>query len=211
MPNITGPALTFPTRSFPSQQAGSPVGVAGELTFSELLGKYSTLVKAQKVFYTSAIITAPVIFSTGGQLGPMLWNKPGSQLDGHILGVACSEPSTATTVPGALGIALTAQATQPTSPTTITGVNCYGGGSASQMAGVFSTATVLVVAPVPLFLPLIGVAGAAITVGNTITAGFVDLGGLIVVAPGTCGYVCASATLSSGVMTIGLLWAELPA
>ena len=36
----------------------------GELSMSELLGKYATLTKAGKVFYTSVIITAPVIFST---------------------------------------------------------------------------------------------------------------------------------------------------
>ena len=104
MPNITGPSLSFPSRSFPGQQAGAPSGVAGELLLSELLGKYSTLVKSGKVFYTSASVTAPVIFSTAAQLGPMLWNKPGSGIDAHIIGVAVGEPSTATTVAGSIGL-----------------------------------------------------------------------------------------------------------
>ena len=209
MPNVTGSALSFPTRSFPGAQAGVPTGVVGELTISELLGRYSTLVKAGKVFYTSASITAPVIFSTAAQLGPMLWNKPSSGLDAHIIGVACAEPSTATTVGGAIGLVTNVQPSAPTTATAITAVNAYSGAGTSGMAGVFSTATVLVTNPAPIFLPLIGVAGAAITVGNTVTTTWADVGGLIVVAPGSVGYVCASTTLTTGVMVIGLVWAEL--
>ncbi len=209
MPGISGPALGFPTRSFPAM-SGAPGGVVGELAISELLGRYSTLAKSQKLFYTSAIITAPVIFSTAGQLGPMLWNKPGSGVDAHILAVTCSEPSTATAVPGAIGFATNVQPSAPTTATSIVAVNGYASGSASQMAGVFSTATVLVTNPVPIFLPLIGVAGAAITVGNSVTTSWADVGGLSIVAPGTVGYVCASATLTAAVLTIGLVWCELP-
>jgi hypothetical protein len=210
MPNITGPSLSFPTKSFPSNQAGAPAGLVGELTLSELLGKYSTLVKAQKVFYTSAQITAPVIFSTAAQKGPMLWNKPGAAIDAHILGIAVGEPGTATTVAGSIGLSTNVQPSAPTTATSITAVNAYASGSTSQLAGVFSTATVLVTNPVPIYLPLIGVAGAAITVGNTVTATWADVGGLIVVAPGTVGYVCSDATLTTGVFQIGIVWSELP-
>lgn len=209
MPNITGPSLSFPSRSFPGQQAGAPSGVAGELLLSELLGKYSTLVKSGKVFYTSASVTAPVIFSTAAQLGPMLWNKPGSGIDAHIIGVAVGEPSTATTVAGSIGLSTNVQPSAPTTATAITAVNAYSSGGASQMAGVFSTATVLVTNPVPIYLPLIGVAGAAITVGNTVTTSFLDIGGLVVVGPGSVGYVCAGGTLTTGVFQLGLVWAEL--
>src|SRR6266850_173447 len=152
MPNITAPALTFPSRSFPTQQAGAPTGLVGELIFSELLGKYSSLVKAGKVFYTSASITAPVIFSTAAQLGPMLWNKQASGVDAHILGVATGCPSTATTVASSLGLATNVQPATPTTATAITAVNAYSSGGTSQMAGIFSTATVLVTNPVPIFL-----------------------------------------------------------
>ena len=140
----------------------------------------------------------------------MLWNKGGSGLDAHILALTCSEPSTATAVPGAIGFAMVPQATGPTSPTAIVSVNAYAGGGASQMAGVYSAGTVLVTSPVPIFLPLIGVAGAAVTVGNSITTSWCDVGGALIVAPGTVGYVCASATLTAAVMTIGILWTELP-
>lgn len=209
MPNISGPAFSLPLRAFPAGQAGVPVGVVGELTFSEVLAKYATLVKLQKVFYTSAIITAPVIFSTAAQLGPMLWNRPASGLDAHILAIGVGQPTTASTVAGALGWASNVQATAPTSPTAITAVNAYAGGGPSTMGGVFSTATVIVL-PTPIFLPLTGVNTGAVTTQG-VSSSFIDVGGALIVGPGNVGYACASATLSSGVFTIGLLWAELPA
>jgi hypothetical protein len=208
MPNITAPALSFPTRSFPGAQAGAPSGISGELLVSELAGRYSTLVKSQKVFWTSAIITAPVIFSTAGQLGPMIWNRPGSGVDAHILYVSIGSPTTATSVAGAIGLSSNAQATVPTTATSITAWNAYTGGAASQMGGVFSTATVIV-APTPIFLPLLGVNTGAVTTG-AISQSIAEVGGAVVVAPGGIGYVCTSATLTSGVFTIGMMWAELP-
>lgn len=208
MPNLQGPPLGFPTRSFPGAQAGVPTGVVGELTISEVLGKYATLVKSQKVYYTSAIITAPVIFSTAAQLGPMLWNKPGSGLDAHILAIGVGNPTTASTQAGALGYASANQATAPTTPTAITAVNAYAGGGPSQMGAVNSAGTVVVL-PAPIFLPLIGVNTGAITT-QALTSSYVDVGGALIIGPGNVGYICASATLTAGVFTIGIVWAELP-
>jgi hypothetical protein len=206
--NITGPGLQFPIRSFPAAQAGEPTGINAELLMSQLASKYSTLVKSQKVFFTSASITAPVIFSTAAQLGPMVWNRPGSGVDAHILAVSVGAPGTASTVPGAIGLATNAQATVPTTATSITAWNSYTGGAQSQMGGVFSTATVIV-APTPIFWPLIGVNTGGITTGM-ISNSWVEVGGAVVVAPGGIGYVCGSATLSTTVVHIGMLWAELP-
>ncbi len=209
MPNITGPSLSFPGKSFPVNQAGAPAGINGEMLWSELVGKYSTLVKSQKVFYTSAIITAPVIFSTATQLGPMLWNKPGSQVDAHILAVGVSSPTTATTVAGAISYASNVQATVPTTATALTVMNAYSGGGPSAMGGVFSTATILV-APTNVPFPLIACNTGAITTG-VLTSNYFDVGGMFVVGPGNVGYICGNATLTAGVFTIGLLWCELPA
>lgn len=208
MPNITAPTLTFPTRSFPAQQAGAPSGVIGDMLFTEVMGKYATLAKSQKLFYTSAIITAPVIFSTAAQLGPMLWNRPASGVDAHLLAIGISAPTTATTVAGSLGWASSPQSTAPTSPTPITAVNCYAGGGASAMGAVNSTATVIVL-PVPIILPLVAVNTGAVSI-NTLGTNWLDIGGGLIVPPGTVGYVCASATLTAGVFTIGIVWAELP-
>lgn len=207
--NLTGPGLSFPARAQAGNLVGTPTGFVGEQLVSELLGKYASLVKSGKVFYTSAIITAPVLFSTAAQLGPMLWNKPGSGLDAHILAIGVGQPTVASTVAGALGWASGVQPTAPTTPTAILTNNAYAGGGASQMAAVNSGGTVIVL-PAPLFLPLTGVNTGAITT-QAVSSSFVDVGGGLIVGPGNVGYVCASATLTSGVFTIGLLWAELPA
>ena len=210
MANLTGPAFTMPTRSFPVNQAGAGFGIGGELVVSELTGKYSHLVKQQKVFFTSAIITAPVIFSTAAQLGPMIWNKGGSAVDAHILAVCVGAPTTATSVQGAFGLSSNQQPAAPTTATAITAWNAYSGGVGTQMGAVNSTATVVIV-PTPIFLPLTWANSAAVTVASVGGSGFVDVGGLMIIPPGNVGYVTVSATLTSGVYTLGLVWAELPA
>ncbi len=209
MPNITGPALTFPSKALGAQQAGAPTGVMGDLLLTELMGRYATLAKAQKLFCASIAITAPVIYSTAIQAGPMIWNRPGSGLDAHILAILLSQPSTAYTVAGSLGWASNVQATAPTSPTALVPMNCYAGGGASGMGAINSVGTVFVL-PVPTFLPLIAVNTGAISVTAVGTTWF-DVGGSLIVSPGTVGYVCSSATLSTGVAFISLIWAEGPA
>lgn len=209
MPPLIGPPLALPSKALPGAVTGVPTGVVGELNVSEILGKYATLVKMGKVFYTSAIITAPVIFSTAAQLGPMLWNRASSGLDAHVLGVSVSSPTTASTVAGAVSYASQVQPTAPSTATAIVSVNAYAGGGPSGMGGVFSTATILV-APTNVPFPLVAVNTGAITTAS-LSSCFVDVGGAFIVAPGNVGYICGNATLSSGVFTIGLLWAELPA
>jgi hypothetical protein len=208
MPNLTGPLFSLPTKSNPGSQSGMPAGMMGELAISEVLGKYATLTKLGKVFYTSAIITAPVIFSTAAQLGPMLWNRPGSGVDAHLLAVGVSSPTTASTVAGAISWANNTQATVPTTATALTVMNAYSGGGVSAMGGVFSTATILV-APTNVPFPLVAVNTGAITTG-VLTSCFIDVGGVFQVAPGNIGYICGNATLTAGVFTIGILWSELP-
>jgi hypothetical protein len=210
MPNLTGPSLSFPTHAFPANQQGAPSGVVGELTMSEVLARYSTLCKAQKVFYTSAIITAPVIFSTAIQLGPMIWNKPGSGLDAHILAVSMGQPTTASSVDGAVAYASAVQPTAPASPTAITAVNAYAGAGPSQMAAINSGGTVIVL-PAPICLPLISICGPTVTTAVATTASWVDVAGSLIIGPGNVGYICGTATLTALVATIGLMWAELPA
>jgi hypothetical protein len=209
MPNITAPTLTFPSRSFPAQQAGVPAGVAGELLFSEVMPRYSTLVKAQKVFYASAIITAPASFVTAAQKGPMLWNRAGSGLDAYLLAVSVSSPTTANTGGGALGWVSNVQPDAPTSPTAIVSWNAYAGGGPSQMGGVFSTATIGIL-PTPIFFPLTGVNTGAVSI-NAVDHNWTDVGGALVVGPGNVGSICGSAVMTSLVTTIALMWAELPA
>ena len=208
--NITAPALTFPARAFPAQQAGAPAGVVGELGFSALLGRYSTLVKAQKVFYTSAAVASPVIFSNGAPISPVLWNKPGSGIDAYLLGVSVGSPTVATSVAGSWGWMQNIQSAQPTA--TITNLlvqNAYAGGGPSALGGVLTTTGLVGILPAPVFVPLIGVNTGAVTT-QVINGGYVDVGGMFIVGPGNMGCLTVSATLTSGAFTVGLMWAELP-
>lgn len=207
MPLIQTSPLQIPGKAAQGNAIGVPSGVVGELVLSEVLGKYATLVKAGRVFYTSAIITAPVIFSTAAQLGPMIWNRPGSGVDAHILALGASSPTVATTVAGALSYASNTQPTVPTTATTLTTMNAYAGGSPSAL-NVYSTATILV-APANVPFPLIAANTGAITTA-VMPLNYVDVGGMFQVGPGNIGYICGNATLSGLVSTIGLLWAELP-
>ena len=219
MPNLTGPALSLPFRAFPGNQAGAPSGIVGELSLSSFVGRYGTLVKSQKVFYTSVIITTPVVFTTAGQLGPLIWNKPGSGLDAHILALTVGQPTATSVVSGAIGYASAVQATQPTLGGTsgpIVAANAYAGGGPSQMAAILSGSTGNVVTvnvlPAPIFWPVVSFTGlaavtAALSTGNT----FIDVGGSLIIGPGNVGYVTVSATLTSAVLLLGVMWAELPA
>ncbi len=219
MPNITAPSLTFPSKSFPVSQQGAPTGVVGELSLSQILPRYSNLVKSGKVFYTSVIITAPVIFSTAAQNGPVFWNKLGSGFDMHVLALSVGSPTTAwtNTLAGSIGIATNTQTTAPTlggTAAAITAVNAYAGGGTSQLAQIASgssgNAVTVIVLPAPIFFPIVPVSAGAITTQVLSGPGFVDVGGAVVVNPGFVGYVSTSATLTSGVLTLSVLWAELP-
>ena len=207
MPNITAPALSFPTRSFPAQQTGAPAGAMGELVFSEVLPKYATLVKAQKVFYAMITwATAPASFVTAAQFGPVLWNRSGSGVDAYVLAVGVSNLTTANTGGGALGWTSSVQVTEPTTPTKLVAWNAYAGGG-NSIVNAYSTATVSVL-PTPIFWPLTALTQGAVTI-NALTQNWINVDGALVVAPGTMGCVCGSAVLTATVSTCTVVWAEL--
>ncbi len=208
MPNVTAPALTIPNKAFPGSTGGVPSGIVGELLFSQVMLKYATLVKAGKVQTAYATMTAPVIFSTAAASGgPLIWNRPGSNVDAHILAVSVAGV-VASGVAGSIGLAgSVGQAIAPSSTTAIDGSgNALVGGPASAMGGVFRLGTVANAAG--FFAPLFNV-------GTTATSAmfgpsFIDVGGAMVVPPGNCGFVAASATLTSCQVSIALIWAEVP-
>ncbi len=138
----------------------------------------------------------------------------------HILALSVGSPTTAwtNTIAGSLGIATNTQPTAPTlggSAAAITAVNAYAGGGPSQLGAVVSgssgNAVTVLVLPVPIFFPVIGISAGAITTPVIAGPSFYDLGGAIVVNPGFVAYVTTSVTLTSGVLTLGLLWSENPA
>ena len=213
MPLIQTSGLAIPAKSqigVPNS-TGVPSGLAGELLISEILGKYSNLVKAGKVFTAWASpITAPVIFSTAaGTGGPLVWNKSGSGVDAHVLAVAFGALSTATSVAASLGF--TGNGGQSVAPTSTTAIDASGnalvGGAVSGMGGIYRVGTPANAGG--FYMPLVAVGTGAITAIELATT-WIDVGGMFIIPPGSWGSIAAAATLTSGVLGIGMVWAELP-
>jgi hypothetical protein len=212
MPLTQTSGLGFPAKNqIGSPNAtGVPGGMVGELVFSELIARYATLVKAGKVFSAYALVTAPVIFSTAaGTGGPLIWNRPSSGVDAHILGASFGGLSTAATAAGAVGLTGNGgQTVVPTTTTAIDGIqNMLVGGPSTQMGGVFRVGTVANAGAG--FFPLIAVGTGAITI-LAAAPSWVDVGGGFIIPPNSWGSLAGNVTLTAGVMALGLLWAELP-
>lgn len=161
------------------------------------------------IFCAYAIDTAPVIYTTAaGTGGPLLWNSPTSGVNAYLLAIAYGE-SVAATVAGAIGITgNTGQTVAPGSTTAIDSVaNLYIGGSLPKCntyrIGTPSSAG-------NFFMPVGMVHTGAITV-DTQDDNWIDLGAAVIVPPGAWASLAASVTLSSAVMQVGLIWAEVPA
>ena len=192
------------------QTAGTPNnpgGIFGESLFSETVGRYSTLAVNGKLMMAHAIVTAPVIYTTAaGTGGPLLWNGT-SNLSAHLLAVGFGV-TTVTTVAAALGI--TGNSGQVAAPGTTTAIdssgNCLIGGSAPSM-NTYRIGTVTNAGN--RFLPFGHLHTGALTV-DTFGVAWFDLGGAVIVPPNCWASVAASATASTTVMSISLLWAELP-
>ena len=211
MPLIQGSPIQFPTAA---QKSGNPIGLPsgylGELLVSEIMARYSGLAKSGRLFSAYATLTAPVIFSTAaGTGGPLLWNRPNSGIDAHILAAGFST-SVVTTVAGGLGLTGgVGQALAPTATTAIDAIgNMYVGGPATSLGGVYRIGTPT--NPGSQFFPFAQVHTGALTVDTTGLT-WIDIGGAMIIAPGTWGSVAGSATLSTLQVQMGLIWAELPA
>lgn len=191
-------------------QAGVPSGFVDELLISELVGRYSSLCKFGRLFCAYATLTAPVIFSTaGGTGGPLLWNKPKSGIEAHILAIGLSS-SVVTTVAGGLG--LTGNAGQFVAPSTTTVIDASGslyiGGPSSGLGGVYRVGTVANAGNI--FFPFAQFHTGALTVDTTLMT-WMDVGGAMIIGEGCWGSVAGGATLSTLQVQVGMIWAELPA
>ena len=175
---------------------------------SQMNAKYGALSISGKLFFAQAIVTAPVIFSTAaGTGGPLLWNPPGSGVIAQLVAAGLGV-TTVSTVAAALGI--TGGVGQNVVPTTTTAIdgsgNCYFGGAAAKVSS-FRIGTVAVAGA--FLIPFGKLSTGALTVDNT-GIGWIDLLGINSFGPGGWASVAASATATTTVATIGLIWAELP-
>lgn len=157
------------------------------------------------VFCAQAIVTAPVIYSTAaGTGGPLLWNGT-TNFNAVILGVTCAV-TTVTTVAAALGITgNNAQTAAPTTTTAIDSVGCTRIGSGNRQMSVYRVGTPSSAGS--FFFPLLGLSTGALTVDNELL-GFIDLQGLFQVPPNSWISIAASATASTTVAQLGLIWME---
>lgn len=158
------------------------------------------------VFGAQAIVTSPVVYSTAaGTGGPFLWNNT-TNLEAVLIGITCAV-TTVSTAAAALGITGGVQAAN-ISPAATTAIDSSGnlriGGNSPGMT-LYRTATPSSAGT--FFLPLLGLSTGALTVDNELL-GFIDLQGLVVVPPGSWVSVAASATASTTVAQLGMIWVE---
>lgn len=182
-------------------------GKTGELLVSEFQGRYYENAYRKNLFTATAIVTAPVIFSTAaGTGGPLLWN--GSVGINAVLIAIGFGQTVSSTVAAAIG--LTGGVAQPSAPTATTAIdsktNNFIGGAASQ-ATAFRVGTPAVAGL--FFIPFADVDTGALTTGVG-GVNWVELAGGIIVPPGAWASVAASATATTLVAQIALMWAEVP-
>lgn len=181
----------------------------GAVLADGLHGKYVEQARRNRLFWASAIVTAPVIFSTAaGTGGPLLYNgtSPASGVLCAILGISLNQ-SVVTTV--AAGIGLTGgPTTAPGSTTAIDGYTPgYIGGASGQISA-YRVGTPS--AAGTFFMPLGDMHTGALTTEAGNGGSWIDIGGSIIVPPGCFASLAASATATTLVMRATILYEEIP-
>lgn len=200
--------LALPGKAGQGNPNGAPGGLANEFVISELLGRYSNLVKLGVVYSAYATLTAPVIFTTAaGTGGPLIWNPPSSGVDAHILAAGFST-SVVTTVAG--GVGLTGNAGQAVAPTTTTAIDASGNmliGGGNSKCTAYRVGTPI--AAGNRFVPFAQFHTGALTVDTTGLL-WVPFDGIVVCPPGAWVSPAGTATLTTLQIQLALIWAELP-
>jgi len=182
------------------------------LSAGMLNSSYYDLCSRKLVFNAYAAVTAPVIYTTAaGTGGPLLWNGSVQggphQVNAVILGVTCAL-SVVSTVAAALGITgNSGQSTAPATTTPITSVGNNWVGGPPSLCTTYSVGTPTNAGN--FFLPLIQLGTGPLTVADN-TLGFIDLAGMVIVPPNSWISIAASATATTTVAALGLIWAEVP-
>lgn len=187
--------------------AGIRLGNHGQQIISQLHGSYYEQSVRGNLYMAQAIVTAPVIYTTAaGTGGPLLWNNS-TTVKASIIAVGWGV-STVSTVGAAIGLTGgTGQTAAIGSTTAIDSVkNCYLGGSLPACT------TYRVGTPASagsFFLPFGALHTGALTVDTTGFQWF-DVSGLITVPQYGWVSLAASATASTTVMSVSMIWEEIP-
>lgn len=174
---------------------------------TDVHGRYYEACVRGNIFVAQAIVTAPVIYTTAaGTGGPLIWNGS-SSINVNVLKIGWGV-TTVTTVAAALGwTGGTGQTSAPSSTTAIDGGrNLFLGGSAAK-ATAYRVGTVTNAGN--FLMPF----GDLMTGALTTTPGrmnWVDVDGLCIIPPNCWGSVSASATASTAVLQICVVWEECP-
>jgi hypothetical protein len=185
------------------------VGRAGRTTeqvISQVHGQYYEASSRGKIFMAQAIITAPVIWTTeAGTGGPLLWNSSASVI-GNILAVGWGI-STVSTAGAAVGLTGGyAQTADPTSTTAIDSQACLNGTSTTPTISAYRVGTT---GTNRWFLPLGDLYTGALTV-DVGKVNWVRLDGLLSIPQYSFVSFSASATASTTVMNVAIIWEEVP-
>jgi hypothetical protein len=181
-------------------------GRQGEVIVADYLGRYAEASRRGNLFMANAIVTSPVIFSTAaGTGGPIIWN--GSTTTNVSIVAVSYAVTTASGAVGALGF--TGNSGQTSAPGSTTAIdsraNLYIGGAASG-ATPYKVGTPTNAGA--FFMPFaqITTATTAVPIGNP----WIEIGGAITIPPNCWVSVAGSATLTSLVAQIGILFQEFP-
>ena len=174
-------------------------------------GYYCEASRNGRLFMAHAIVTAPVIYTTAaGTGGPLLWNgsNPGAGgVTANILAVGFGV-TVVTTVAAALGITgATGQAVAPTATTAIDSSGNLLVGGPKSLCTAYRIGTPLSVGS--FFLPFAGLDTGALTT-NFGGVNWIVFDGMVTVAPNSWASVAASATASTTVASISMVWEEIP-
>ena len=181
-------------------------GRTGEQMVSQVHGQYYEQSHRGNIFMAQAIITAPVIWTTeAGTGGPLLWNGS-SSVKASILAVGWGV-STVSTVAAVIG--LTGGYDQTSAPTSTTAIDSQGsldGGNVTPQTSVYRVGTT---GTNRWFLPLGDLNTGALTTRPS-TMNWIDLGGMVSLKQYGFVSFAASATASTTVMNVCIIWEEVP-
>ena len=185
---------------------GVPSGLAGEMSMSQLLPRYSTLTKLGRVFTARSPLQTLSIAGTA-MTGLILWNSSNST-DLHLLKAS---GDVAVTSAAMTGIAFAYGQFQSSTPTTTTAAQqaCDYLAFTGSAAGKAYTVATMAAAPVAQFDVLHNTAAIGATGEDT---GFlIDFEGSIILPPNYWGaFVALGAASAASAVNLSLKWAELP-
>jgi len=183
-------------------------GRQGSQVVSDGHGKYYEPASRAQLYVAQGTVTTPVSYTVIATIGgPLLWNGS-TKFNAGIVAVGWTITTADTTTTFALG--LTGSGGQSSAPSATTAIdatgNCYLGGIPSNCTA-YRTGTVVNAGR--FLLPFAHVHTGALSLDTSI-AGYVEFSSMLVVPPQSWAAVAASAQGTAVVMTISLMWEEVP-